>query len=253
MELENILTEEMNPVLQELISWSVKRPHTQVHDWPPGLILDTPVKCEHKTKFSDIVSFLLHCSRSRTRKGIKALVLFFPPPQGSVAKGERTYFVKRLCENTEEKRPTQSHTQPETHTLHKPTLKNVDKLFFFRSADQLQLSWHLILTKPEPIVLSIKHSPRYGRAPEGPGPRAPGSTQTRHTSLTSPLPCNPHSTENENRRTDDFFFCFHSTQTGCQNSKLNHGLQSTTFFQTPHICHFKGLPICIEATFHTVC
>lgn len=131
MELENILTEEMNPVLQELISWSVKRPHTQVHDWPPGLILDTPVKCEHKTKFSDIVSFLLHCSRSRTRKGIKALVLFFPPPQGSVAKGERTYFVKRLCENTEEKRPTHSHTQPETHTLHKPTLKNVDKLFFF--------------------------------------------------------------------------------------------------------------------------
>lgn len=140
MELENILTEEMNPVLQELISWSVKRPHTQVHDWPLGLILDTPVKCEHKTKFSDIVSFLLHCSRSRTRKGIKALVLFFPPPQGSVAKGERTYFVKRLCENTEEKRPTHSHTQPETHTLHKPTLKNVDKLFFFRSADQLQLS-----------------------------------------------------------------------------------------------------------------
>lgn len=251
MELENILTEEMNPVLQELISWSVKRPHTQVHDWPPGLILDTPVKCEHKTKFSDIVSFLLHCSRSRTRKGIKALVLFFPPPQGSVAKGERTYFVKRLCENTEEKRPTQSHTQPETHTLHKPTLKKVDKLFFF------QKCW------PVAVVLT-PHSYQTGAYSSLHktltkiwtstwGPRAPGSTQTRHTSLTSPLPCNPHSTENKNRRTDDFFFCFHSTQTGCQNSKLNHGLQSTTFFQTPHICHFKGLPICIEATFHTVC
>lgn len=61
------------------------------------------------------------CWRSKTFFPTPSLSPSFIPPQGSVAKGGRTYSVKRLCENTRETNRTphtqRTHTHKNTHTL----------------------------------------------------------------------------------------------------------------------------------------
>lgn len=98
-------------------------------------------------------------------------------PQGSVAKGGRTYFAKRLCENTRETYRTPTHTHTHIYTqaqtcMHthfaQRTLKSRDKLFSAVltscSCPDTSFIW-----KPG-LFLSINHLLRCGRAPEGPAP-----------------------------------------------------------------------------------
>ena len=139
-------------------------------------------------------------------------------PQGNVAKGGRRYSVKHLYENTRRnKQDTNIHTytyinahtytHKHTHILHKRTLKNLDKLF--SSADQLQLSWHLIHTKTQSFSLHKTLVEMWTST------RGPGSRQDTHR-----WPHRCHATPFPREKKKDGRL-FSMPQPRCQNSNWN--------------------------------